>query len=293
MEHRETRQLDPSGRVAVSAISRRAALCRGLSRRGLPRRARQLLRRLHRRRRLLRPLRVPRNPDTARRPGRRAAASTFAASTPGVSAGSCPRPRCCSCRRGRVPRRRVARCRPSSQSATSAPHSSTTRTGTSCNSRPTTSRRTSTRARCCTSGHSRSRSSSTSTWPLLLGGLFVSRASPGGSRWSIVRGARARGDRASAAAGTCGSGSTSSTGPTSAPTPRGLSAPGRRAARAHAATVRARLADSSGSRRVEAPIALVAIVVLGSSIVNMSAITRGVAVVVVTFVLIIALEGAE
>ncbi len=44
--------------------------------------------------------------------------------------------------------------------------------------------------------------------------------------------------------------------------------------------------------RVEAPIALGAIVVLGTSIVRMSAITRGVAVVVATFVLIIALESA-
>jgi peptidoglycan/LPS O-acetylase OafA/YrhL len=45
--------------------------------------------------------------------------------------------------------------------------------------------------------------------------------------------------------------------------------------------------------RLAAPIALAAIVVLGSSILNMSAITRGVVVVVVTLVLITALEGAE
>ena len=45
--------------------------------------------------------------------------------------------------------------------------------------------------------------------------------------------------------------------------------------------------------RVAAPIALAGIVVLGTSILDMSAITRGVAVVAVTLVLIAALEGAQ
>ncbi len=64
--------------------------------------------RVHRRRRLLRPVRLPRHPAPAARPRARAR-SAFAASTRGASAVSCPRLSSCCSSRGRLRRDRVAR----------------------------------------------------------------------------------------------------------------------------------------------------------------------------------------
>ena len=66
----EARPTTPARRVALPPAARRAARGRGVPRRRVPRRDPRLLGRLHRRRRVLRALGLPRHPAAAARPPR-------------------------------------------------------------------------------------------------------------------------------------------------------------------------------------------------------------------------------
>ena len=161
--------------VGLPALPRRSAGRRGVPRRRVPRRARPVQRRVHRRRRVLRPVRVPRHPAAAQGPARRTGRIGFR----------------------RFYARRVRRLLPAAvvalvvtavgvrgdRGAGRGDADATGRSGRRrCTSRTGTSSTQSTDyfgadiqtpPRSSTSGRSRSRSSSTLVWPLLLAGLFV------------------------------------------------------------------------------------------------------------------------
>ena len=79
-----------AGRLTVSPAPRRLARGRGLSRGRVPRRARPGSGRVHRRRRVLRAVGLPRHPAAAARPRGDGARSASGASTRGGCGGSCP-----------------------------------------------------------------------------------------------------------------------------------------------------------------------------------------------------------
>ena len=151
-----------------------------------------LQRRVHRRRHVLRPVGLPRHAASSCATSRSTGAHPLRpVLRPALPADPARRRRRAGRHRGRLLDRRDAGRGARRARRRSRRRSSTSRTGTSSTSRPTTSLRTSTAIRCCTSGRSRSRSSSTSCGRCCSRGLYLlaatARAAHGGrcaSSWS-------------------------------------------------------------------------------------------------------------